>query len=56
LTPRQQAQLLRFETAAEDLLGLMARSAREFRTTSISDFDLVTVAGFLQQVAQEKLK
>ena len=56
LTPKQAAQLSKFEAAAKELLGLAARSAREFLTTAISDFDLKTAAEFLQQVAREKEK
>jgi hypothetical protein len=56
LSPRQAAQLSKFEAAAKELLGLMAKPAREFLATAISDFDLETAAGFLQQVAKEKLK
>ncbi|MFZ0602775.1 MAG: DUF3102 domain-containing protein [Roseiarcus sp.] len=56
LNPRQAAQLSKFETAAKELLGLAARSAREFLATAISDFDLETAANFLEQVAREKKK
>jgi hypothetical protein len=56
LTLRQAAQLQRFESAAKDLLGLAAKPAREFLATAISDFNLETLANFLQQVAREKLK
>jgi hypothetical protein len=56
LSPRQQAQLSKFETAAKDLHGLSARSAREFLATSMSDFDLETTADFLQQVVREREK
>ena len=56
LSPRQQAQLSRFETAAKDLHGLSARSAREFLAASLSDFDLETTADFLQQVVREREK
>jgi hypothetical protein len=34
----------------------MAKPAREFLATSISDFNLKTAAEFLQQVAREKEK
>ena len=34
----------------------MAKPAREFLATAISDFDLKTVADFLQQIAREKEK
>ena len=56
VSPRQAAQLSKFEIAAKELLGLAARSAREFLATAISDFDLETAANFLEQVAREKKK
>ena len=56
LNPRQAAQLNKFEAAARELLGLMAKPAREFLATAISDFDLETAANFLEQVAREKKK
>jgi hypothetical protein len=56
LSPKQAAQLRQFEDATKGLLGLAARSAREFLATGISDFDLKTAAEFLQQVAREKEK
>ena len=56
LSPRQAAQLSKFEAAAKELLGLAARSAREFLDTGISDFDLQTAADFLHRVAMEKEK
>ena len=49
-------QLSQFEAAAKELLGLAARSAREFLTTAISDFDLEKASEFLQQVVREKSK
>jgi hypothetical protein len=56
LTPRQAAQLSQFETAAKVLLGLKARSAREFLATSISNFDLETIGDFVRQIAKERSK
>jgi hypothetical protein len=56
LTPRQAAQLSKFEIATKELQGLSARSAREFLAASMSDFDLETLADFLQQVVREREK
>jgi hypothetical protein len=54
LTPRAAAQLRQFDDAAKALLALKAKPAREFLAAAISDFDLVTIANFLQLVAEKK--
>jgi len=56
LSPKQVAQLSKFEVATKELQGLSARSAREFLDASMSDFDLETLAGFLRQVVREREK
>jgi len=56
LTPKQAAQLEKFDAAVKGLLPLRAKPAREFLTTGISPLDLEELAGLLQQIATEKRK